>query len=220
MRMNLFLRTTLALAIVAGLGLAAPAFAQQATTPTTTPATVPAATPAATTADDLDIADDVAPAADAVSPAPADSAGTTAPAAASDAEPRPAHAAMNPAPADPSLLPVYKDFGELPGLTALMDDFMVGLLADARMRPFFKDADQKAIKAHLVEQFCVILGGPCSYTGRDMVAAHAGLEINRSNFNALVEVLQVAMNKRQIPFRSQNKLLAKLAPMHREIETR
>lgn len=133
---------------------------------------------------------------------------------------QPTTPASNPALADPSLLPVYKDFGELPGLTALMDDFMALLLADRRMKPFFEDVDQVAVKKHLVEQFCVILGGPCSYTGRDMREAHAGLEINRNNFNALVEVLQVAMDKRDIPFRSQNRLLAKLAPMHREIETR
>ena len=128
--------------------------------------------------------------------------------------------AKNPAPADPSLLPVFKDFGELAGLTALMDDFMVQLLADPRMRPFFAETDQAAVKKHLVEQFCVILGGPCSYSGRDMKETHEGLEINRSNFNALVEDLQLVMDKRGIPFRSQNKLLAKLAPMHREIETR
>lgn len=133
---------------------------------------------------------------------------------------QPTTPAPNPAVADPSLLPVYKDFGELPGITALMEDFMVRLLADPRTKPFFENVDQVAVKKHLVEQFCVILGGPCSYTGRDMREAHAGLEINRSNFNALVEDLQVAMDKRGIPFRSQNRLLAKLAPMHREIETR
>lgn len=132
----------------------------------------------------------------------------------------PAAPAMNPAPADPSLLSVFKQFGELPGLTALMDDFMVELLADPRMRPFFENVDQKKVKQHLVEQFCVILGGPCSYSGRDMRETHAGLEINRANFNALVEDLQVSMNKRKVPFRAQNQLLAKLAPMHREIETK
>ena len=65
-----------------------------------------------------------------------------------------------------------------------------------------------------------ILGGGCAYTGRDMKSAHAGLGIARSQFNALVEDLQVAMDKRGIPFRAQNQLLAKLAPMHREVETR
>lgn len=127
---------------------------------------------------------------------------------------------MNPAPADPSLLPVYKDFGQEAGLVALMDDFMARLVADPRTNKFFAEADQASIKKHLVEQFCVILGGPCTYTGRDMKTAHAGFDIHRGQFNALVEDLQKAMDARKIPFRSQNKLLAKLGPMHREIETR
>jgi hemoglobin len=210
--MNRCIRSTLLLALLAGLSLASPAFAQDATPP---------ASAAAAEADDFDVAEADADAIDSANPAdavadPAAAVATATPGAAAVA----GKPAMKPAPADPSLLPVYKDFGELPGLTALMDDLMIGLLADARMRPFFENADQKAIKAHLVEQFCVILGGPCTYTGRDMVAAHTGLEINRSNFNALVEVLQVAMAKHKIPFRSQNRLLAKLAPMHREIETK
>lgn len=132
----------------------------------------------------------------------------------------PTPGAMNPAPADASLLPVYKAFGEEAGLVALMDDFMVRLVADPRTHRFFAEADQVAIKKHLVEQFCVILGGPCSYTGRDMQAAHKGFDIDRAAFNALVEDLQLAMDARRIPFRAQNKLLAKLAPMHRDIEHR
>jgi hemoglobin len=128
--------------------------------------------------------------------------------------------AMDPAPADPSLRPVLDDFGGREGLAALMDDFMAGLLADRRTRPFFENVDQPAVKQHLADQFCVILGGDCRYTGRDMRAAHAQMGVTRADFNALVEVLQVAMDKRGIPFRSQNKLLAKLAPMYRDIESR
>jgi len=144
-----------------------------------------------------------------------------------DAKPAPASVgkmsgtpAMDPAPADPKLLPVFKQFGELPGLTALMDDFMVQLLADPRTRPFFEQADQALIKKHLTEQFCVILGGPCTYTGRDMKTVHADLGITRGDFNALVEDLQIVMAKRHVPFHAQNKLLAKLAPLHRDIETK
>ena len=124
------------------------------------------------------------------------------------------------APAFPQLLPVFKQFGEEAGLVKLMDVFMGKLLTDPRMRPFFENTDQARVKKHLVEQFCVILGGPCSYSGRDMKSSHAALGIDRANFNALVEDLQWAMNKQGIPFRAQNKLLAKLAPMHREIETK
>ena len=136
------------------------------------------------------------------------------------AAPMRAPGTMNPAPADPTLKPVFEQFGGRKGLTALMDDFMVRLLADARLKVFFENANQTQIKAHLVEQFCVILGGPCSYSGRDMKTTHADLGINRAQFDALVEDLQVAMDMHHIPFRAQNQLLAKLAPMHREIETR
>ena len=36
-------------------------------------------------------------------------------------------------------------------------------------------------------------------------------------FNALVEVLQASMAAQGVPFATQNRLLARLAPMHREI---
>jgi hemoglobin len=51
----------------------------------------------------------------------------------------------------------------------------------------------------------------------DMKRTHAGMDINAANFNALVEVLQESMDARGIAFSDQNRLLAKLAPMHREI---
>lgn len=127
--------------------------------------------------------------------------------------------APDPAPANPELRPVLEQFGGEAGLTALMDTFMAGLLADPQMGPFFANADQARVKRQLVEQFCVILGGDCTYTGRDMRSAHAGLGIDRADFNHLVEVLQVAMDQHGVPFRAQNKLLARLAPMHREVVT-
>jgi len=132
------------------------------------------------------------------------------------AQPAPA----DPAPAHPELRGVLDQFGGEAGLVALMDDFMVIMLDNPELAPFFEFSDQAMVKRHLVEQFCAILGGGCTYTGRDMVESHRGLAITRGNFNALVEDLQTAMNRRGIPFRAQNQLLAKLAPMHREIVER
>jgi hemoglobin len=131
-----------------------------------------------------------------------------------------AQAPANPAPAHPELHPVLEQFGGEAGLVALMDDFMTILLADERMKPFFEFSDQALVKKHLVEQFCVILGGDCTYSGRDMTTTHSLLGIDKADFNALVEDLQIAMDQRDIPFRAQNKLLEKLAPMHREIITK
>ena len=112
---------------------------------------------------------------------------------------------------------LYQQLGGQPGLVKLTDDFMVRLLADARMNPFFRDTDQKVFKSQLAAQFCEVSGGPCQLKGKDMKTVHSGQDINKSNFNALVEVLQQSMDAQGIPFTAQNKLLARLAPMHREI---
>mgnify|MGYP002144479499 CR=1 FL=1 len=93
------------------------------------------------------------------------------------------------------------------------------LLADPRTGPHFKPANQQRVKEQLVDQFCQVMGGPCIYKGADMKSSHANLDITKADFNALVEVLQHAMDAQGIPFREQNKLLARLAPMHRDTIT-
>lgn len=127
--------------------------------------------------------------------------------------------APNPAPPHPELAGALQDFGGKAGITAIVETFMGNMMVDPRTQPFFENVDRERVKHELSEQFCVILGGDCVYTGRDMRTAHAGLEIDRNNFNALVEDLQKAMDTHKVPFRSQNKLLAILAPMHREVVT-
>jgi len=114
---------------------------------------------------------------------------------------------------------LYKAFGEKPGLVALMDDFMVRLLADPRTGPHFRPSNQQRVKEQLVEQLCALSGGPCVYKGADMKSAHANLDIKKSDFHALVEVLQQSMDAKGIPFRKQNEMLALLAPMNRDIIT-
>ena len=137
-----------------------------------------------------------------------------------DTTPRLDPAAPNPAPPHPELAGVLQDFGGKDGLTVIVGTFMDNMMADPRTQPFFADVDRERVKRELAEQFCVILGGDCVYSGRDMRTTHAGLKIDRNNFNALVEDLQRAMDTHKVPFRSQNKLLAVLAPMHREAVTK
>ena len=114
---------------------------------------------------------------------------------------------------------VYQAFGQKQGLVSLMDDFVPRLIADARMKPFFEKANQTNLKAQLADQLCMVAGGPCQYKGVDMKNAHSSMDITKGNFNALVEVLQLSMDAQKIPFAAQNKMLALLAPMNRDIIT-
>ena len=113
----------------------------------------------------------------------------------------------------------FEAFGGKEGLVKIMDDFMIGLVADPRTTKFFNNEKQTFIKAMLVEQMCELMNGGCKYPGRDMKTSHANMRVNREAFNALVEQFQFAMDKHNVPFSAQNKLLAKLAPMYRDIET-
>jgi len=67
---------------------------------------------------------------------------------------------------------------------------------------------------------CELTGGPCHFHGISMTGSHAYLELQDRHFNALVEDLQNAMDTQKVPFRTQNRLLAILAPMRRDIVTK
>jgi len=134
----------------------------------------------------------------------------TAAPAASAATPSPGF----PAPADDAL---FRDLGGRPGIDAIVGDFVPRLVADPRTSEFFKKTNQAHLKDMLALQFCVVSGGGCVYTGLPMDKAHHDMDISKGDFNALVEVLQASMDAQHVPFATQNRLLARLAPMHREI---
>ena len=114
---------------------------------------------------------------------------------------------------------LYQALGETAGITRLMDDFVNRLLTDPRIGSHFKDAKPQPLKDSLTRQICQLSGGPCQYTGPDMKTAHGEMDITKANFHALVEVLQAAMDAQGIAFSQQNRLLALLAPMQRDVIT-
>ena len=118
------------------------------------------------------------------------------------------------APADDAL---FRALGGRPGIAAIVGDFVPRLVADPRMSEFFRKTNQAHLQEMLAQQFCVVSGGGCTYTGLPMAQAHHDMDISKADFNALVEVLQASMDTQHVPFATQNRLLARLAPMHRDI---
>lgn len=108
-------------------------------------------------------------------------------------------------------------FGGREGIQRIVDRMVELNNDDPRIAAIFVSQDLVRIRRTLGEQFCYILHAGCDYTGRDMKASHEGLGITRADMNALVENLQRAMREAEVPFAAQNKLLAKLAPMSRDV---
>ena len=129
-----------------------------------------------------------------------------------------ASALCSPAPASAASL--YDDLGGRTGLAAIVSDTIDAAAADPRTADKLDNINIPRLKQRIVEQLCELTGGPCHFKGVSMHGAHAYLELHDRHFNALVEDLQSAMDRADIPFRTQNRLLALLAPMHRDIVTK
>jgi hemoglobin len=114
----------------------------------------------------------------------------------------------------------FRGLGGQQGIKNIVATFIPLVLADARIKETFSDSDMKHVGMRLEEQFCMLSGGPCEYKGDEMKGVHGGLKITNAQFNALTEDLQIAMERNGVPSYVQNKLVAKLAPMQREIVTK
>ncbi|MGR6615154.1 MULTISPECIES: group I truncated hemoglobin [Pseudomonas] len=117
-------------------------------------------------------------------------------------------------PKDDSL---YRDLGAMPGITRIVEGMLLNIARDDRIVERFRRIDIQRLRNKLIEQFCVEAGGPCTYTGDSMAESHKGQNVSRSDFNALVEDLIKAMDSEGIPVPTQNRLLARLAPMRGEV---
>ena len=119
--------------------------------------------------------------------------------------------------APPPQKSLYDRLGGTPAITAVVDDFVANVAADNRINGFFARTDIPRLKKLLIEQICAGTGGPCTYTGRSMQAAHKGMNITDAQFNALVDDLQKTLVKFKVPEKEQGDLLAVLGPMKPQI---
>lgn len=115
---------------------------------------------------------------------------------------------------------LFADLGARPGLERIVDSAATIWLADPRVAKTFEDTNIVRFKKLLVDQLCQLAGGGCVYAGRDMREAHKGLHLDTLQFNVLAEDLQLAMDRSGVGFSVQNRLLALLAPMHRDVVSR
>ena len=112
---------------------------------------------------------------------------------------------------------LYDELGGAAKLNATVEEFVDIMLEDKRINFAFAQADLRIFKERLYTQLCALAGGPCDYEGRDMKTAHEKLAVDNAQFNALAEDLYKAMERAGVNYRAQNKLMALLAPMQKDI---
>jgi hemoglobin len=115
---------------------------------------------------------------------------------------------------------LFADMGGQAGIDRIVDASVDNYLADGRIKAIFEESNIDRLRAEFKVQFCQVAGGACDYKGHDMTAAHKGLHLTNANFNAVVEDLQNAMDRIGLPSATQNRFLARLAPMQHQVVSR
>ena len=121
------------------------------------------------------------------------------------------------APATPSL---YRRLGGREGIAMVVGDFTTNMTGDVRVNARFKSMkppEVEKLKSNLADQICEATGGPCSYLGKDMKSAHAGMKITEAEWNATVENLVKALDKHRVDAQAKQELLGTLGPMKKDI---
>ncbi|MGE0870444.1 MAG: group 1 truncated hemoglobin [Kofleriaceae bacterium] len=114
---------------------------------------------------------------------------------------------------------LYDRLGGKDAITAVVDDFIANVVADARINSFFANADVANLKAKLVDQICEASGGPCKYTGKTMKETHTGMGVKNEHFDAMVEDLVKSLDKFNVAEQDKADLLAALGGMRGDIVT-
>ena len=112
---------------------------------------------------------------------------------------------------------LYNRLGGKQAIVKVIDEFVGNVGKDKRINGRFATANIPRLKGHLVDQVCAATGGPCTYTGRDMVTMHKGMGITNAEFSALVDDLVAALNTYKVPKAEQKELLGLLGPMKSDI---
>jgi hemoglobin len=121
--------------------------------------------------------------------------------------------------ADKSL---YDRLGGQPAIQAVASGLVDRILLDDRVNKWFahaaaSPANADAYKAKLAEFICQITGGPCKYTGLDMVSAHKGRAVTSEAFDAVVQDLIAVLDNLKVPEKEKGQVLAVLGSLKSSI---
>ena len=106
---------------------------------------------------------------------------------------------------------LYDRLGRVDGIGRIVRDVIANHLANPLIKSRY-GAVQDMDRLHKVstEFFCAGAGGPQSYTGRDMIAAHKGMNVSEQEFIAVVDDVVAALEKNGIDAQTKSDVIGVL----------
>ena len=113
---------------------------------------------------------------------------------------------------------LYDRLGGGDGIAKIVDDVVAAHLVNPLIRSRFEHVeDLDHLKKMATEFFCAGAGGPEKYTGKDMRAAHLGMNISEQEYLAVMDDILKGLDKHGIDEDTKKDVLAILYSLKGEI---
>ncbi|HKA56961.1 MAG TPA: group 1 truncated hemoglobin [Candidatus Binatia bacterium] len=115
---------------------------------------------------------------------------------------------------------LYERLGGYDAITAVANDLLPRLQADAQLGRFWAHRGEDGVKREkqlLIDFLCASAGGPIYYRGRDMVLTHRGMRISESDWNVFLSHAAATLAKFQVPEAEQGDVVAFVQSLKKEI---
>jgi len=112
---------------------------------------------------------------------------------------------------------LYDRLGKREGIARITRSLIDNHLANPLVSVRYAGTDMKKVEQRVIEFFCAGAGGPETYTGKDMLATHKGMNISEQEFVAVVDDAMAALQSNGIDADTRNDVLAILWSLKGEV---
>jgi hemoglobin len=112
-----------------------------------------------------------------------------------------------PAPAPALASSLYERLGRREGIARIVRSLIENHLVNPLVKTRFENTDIARLEQHAIDFVCAGVGGPETYSGRDMLSAHRGMNISEQEFVAVVDDAMAALSSSGIEPATQNEVL-------------
>jgi hemoglobin len=112
---------------------------------------------------------------------------------------------------------LYERLGGRPGIEAIVVDIWNNHISNPIINNRYAASDPEQVKRLVTEMCCAGFGGPETYTGKDMISAHKGMNINEAEFIAVCDDVLKALDKNTVGKREKDEVLCILYSLKPEV---
>jgi hemoglobin len=113
---------------------------------------------------------------------------------------------------------LYHRLGKFDGISRIVRDTMAAHLANPTVQSRYKAVkDLEHSTRMAIEFFCAGCGGPETYTGRDLLTTHKGMNVSEQEYIAVMDDILGALEKNDIDPQTRDEVVAVLYSMKGQI---